>query len=230
MHISTDLRRAYRIVRTSALGIVVLSCAKEPAGPADAGSVLIVQGSQQQIQGGSELPNPVVVRVLDIEGVPIPGATVGFNVVIGGGSVTPGSALTDENGEAKTKWVTGALDAQQSMQVRVKGVEPVLVSAVALLPSDIIIAQGANQNAAVGAALKNPIVVRIVGPNNTPMKGIAVAFQVTNGGGLISPQSAITNALGEVTTRWTLGVTPGLNSVSVSSGSLQAVTLNAVGS
>lgn len=230
MHISTDLRRAYRIVRTSALGIVALSCAKEPAGPADAGSVLIVQGSQQQIQGGSELPNPVVVRVLDIEGVPIPGATVGFNVVIGGGSVTPGSALTDENGEAKTKWVTGALDAQQSMQVRVKGVEPVLVSAVALLPSDIIIAQGANQNAAVGAALKNPIVVRIVGPNNTPMKGIAVAFQVTNGGGLISPQSAITNALGEVTTRWTLGVTPGLNSVSVSSGSLQAVTLNAVGS
>jgi len=230
MRSASDFRRVYRIIRTSILGIGALSCSKEATGPADAASVLLVQGNLQQIQGGSELPNPVVVRVLDIEGSPIPGTTVGFNVVIGGGSVTPGSALTDENGEAKTKWVIGTLDAQQTMQVRVKGVDPVLVSAVALLPSDIVIAQGANQNAAVGAALKNPIVVRIVGPNNVPMKGIAVAFQVTNGGGLISPQSAITNALGEVTTRWTLGTTPGLNSVSVSSGSLQPVTLNAVGS
>lgn len=126
------------------------------------------------------------------------------------------------------KWTVGPNEVAQLLRASVPGVEAVNVSALSLLPTDIIIAQGNNQVAKPGAGLPNPIVIRIVGPGNVPMKGIAVAFQVISGGGLISPQSGLTNALGEVTARWTLGGTAGTNTLAVSSGSLQPLAMTAI--
>lgn len=197
--------------------------------PPTPGSLVLVQGNNQQVQGGSELPNPVVIRVLATDGTPIGKLPIGFSVVQGGGSVNPGSAASDENGEVKVKWTVGPNEVAQLLRASVPGVEAVNVSALALLPSDIVIAQGNNQGAKAGAALPNPIVIRIVGPGNVPMKGIAVAFQVISGGGLISPQSGLTNALGEVTARWTLGGTAGTNTLAVSSGALQPLSMSATG-
>jgi hypothetical protein len=91
-----------------------------------------------------------------------------------------------------------------------------------------VVAQGANQTAKPAGALANPILIRVLGPNNVPMKGITVAFQVTQGGGLISPASGLTNALGEVQAKWTLGPVAGTNALVVSSGSLQSLTILAV--
>jgi len=192
------------------------------------GSLVLVQGNNQQVQGGPELPNPIVIRVLSTDGSPIGKLPIGFSVVQGGGSVTPGSALSDENGEVKVKWTVGPHEVAQLLRASVPGVEAVNVGALSLLPTDIIIAQGNNQIAKPGAGLPNPIVIRIVGPGNVPMKGIAVAFQVISGGGLISPQSGLTNALGEVTARWTLGGTAGANSLAVSSGALQPLSMTAI--
>lgn len=224
--------RSRSIARLAPMGAVLLfaGCGKKAVvEPPTPGSLILVQGNNQQAQGGSELPNPIVIRVLDTDGVPIGKLPIGFSVTQGGGSVNPGSAPSDENGEVKVKWTVGPNEVAQLLRASVPGVEAVNVTALALLPSDIVIAQGNNQNAKAGAALPNPIVVRVVGPGNVPMKGIAVAFQVVTGGGLISPQSGLTNALGEVTARWTLGGTAGVNSLAVSSGSLQPLTLNAVG-
>jgi adhesin/invasin len=221
---------APRLAILALLGTTTLTaCGKEVVASPTPGSLILVQGNNQQVQGGSELPNPVIIRVLSAEGSPIAKLPIGFSVVQGGGSVNPGSAPSDENGEVKVKWTVGPNEVAQLLRASVPGVEAVNVTAIALLPSDVIIAQGNNQMAKAGGPLPNPIVIRIVGPGNTPMKGIPVAFQVTAGGGLISPQSAITNALGEVTARWTLGGTAGSNSLAVSSGSLQPVSLLAIG-
>jgi hypothetical protein len=210
--------------------LAVNGCGKEAVvAPPTPGSLVLVQGNNQQVQGGSELPNPVVIRVLDTDGTPIGKLPIGFSVVQGGGSVNPGSAASDENGEVKVKWTVGPNEVAQLLRASVPGVEAVNVSAIALLPSDIVIAQGNNQTAKAGAALPNPLVIRIVGPGNVPMKGIAVAFQVVSGGGLISPQSGLTNALGEVTARWTLGGTAGTNTLAVSSGALQPLAMSAIG-
>jgi hypothetical protein len=210
--------------------LVAGSCGKEAVvAPPTPGSLVLVQGNNQQAQGGAELPNPVVIRVLDTDGTPIGKLPIGFSVVQGGGSVNPGSAASDENGEVKVKWTVGPNEVAQLLRASVPGVEAVNVSAIALLPTDIVIAQGNNQTAKAGAALPNPIVIRVVGPGNVPMKGIAVAFQVISGGGLISPQSGLTNALGEVTARWTLGGTAGTNTLAVSSGSLQPLAMTAIG-
>ncbi|MGQ0766542.1 MAG: hypothetical protein ACT4OZ_12845 [Gemmatimonadota bacterium] len=225
------MRHSVRAVLTSSSLVLLLSAAlcQKPTEAPIPGSLVLVQGNLQLVQGGLELPNPVVVRLLDALGAPIARYPIGFLVVAGGGAVNPGSLLSDENGEARVKWVLGPNEMTQTLQARVPGLEPLAIGAFALLPSDLVVAQGNFQTAKAAAGLPNPVVIRVLGPNNTPMKGIPVAFQVTGGGGLISPQSAITNALGEVTARWTLGSAPGANTLAVSSGSLQAITLVATG-
>jgi hypothetical protein len=203
------------------------ACKKEVVAAPTPGSLVLVQGNNQQVQGGGELPNPIVVRLLGIDGTPIAKLPIGFAVATGGGTVTPGSGLTDENGEMKVKWTLGPNEVAQTLRATVSAIEPLTISALALLPSDIIVAQGNNQTAKAGAALPNPIVVRVTGPGNVPMKGITVAFQIVSGGGLISPQSGITSATGEVTARWTLGSAVGIQTLALSAGALQPLTLSA---
>lgn len=210
------------------LSSAMTGCKKAVVATPTPGSLILVQGNNQQVQGGGELPNPIVVRLLATDGTPIDKLPIGFAVATGGGMVNPGSALTDEKGEVKVKWTLGPNEVTQTLRATVSAIEPLTISAVALLPTDLIVAQGNNQSAKASAALPNPIVMRVTGPGNVPMKGITVAFQVLSGGGLISPQSAITNATGEVTARWTLGSAAGVQSIAVSAGSLQPMTLSAV--
>lgn len=210
----------------AALGSI--SCGGEAVVVQVPSALVLVQGNLQSVQGGLELPNPIVVRLLDVDGKPISKTAIGFSVVNGGGAVNPGSVLTDENGEGKAKWVLGSGEANQSLQAKAPSVEPLGINAIALLPSDIVVAQGNNQQAKPSAGLPNAIVIRVLGPNNTPMKGITVAFQVITGGGLISPQSGLTNALGEVSARWTLGAVTGVQLLAISSGNLQPISLNAI--
>ncbi|MEP7346626.1 MAG: hypothetical protein ABI877_15250 [Gemmatimonadaceae bacterium] len=212
-----------------ALATILPACGKTVAADPAPGSISLVQGDQQSVQGGSELPNPIVIRLLDTDGKPLATYPVGFSVVRGGGTVSPPSIVSDENGEVKTKWSLGPAEVLQTLKASAGSLEPLLVTAFALLPTDLIIAQGNNQFAKTSSALPNQIVVRVVGENNTPMKGVAVAFQVTIGGGLISPASALTNALGEVQARWTLGPQAGANTIVASSGKLQAAIVNAIG-
>lgn len=52
-------------------------------------------------------------------------------------------------------------------------------------------------------------------------------FQVVTGGGSISPQTAVTNAFGEVTVKWTLGAVAGPNSATAAASTLAPVQLSA---
>lgn len=217
-------------IRTNLLAgaaLVALAAGCKPVEPPVPTGIAVVQGNFQMAQAGTDLPNDVVIRVLDVEGAPVPDFPVGFVVMLGGGQVSPSSSPTDENGEVKVKWTLGPNAADQQLLATAGTVDPVQVFATGLLPSDLIVAQGSGQSAKVSSALPNPIVVRVVGPGNVPMKGIPVAFQVVTGGGLITPQSGVTNASGEVQSRWTLGPGAGTHTVQVVAGTLQAVTISA---
>jgi hypothetical protein len=227
------MTRSFRISFTRilavgvALGLLEAACAKKATEVAAPALLTLVQGGNQAVQAGKELPNAVVVRVLGADGKPATKVTVGFVVATGGGSVTPGSAVSDDNGEVKTKWTLGPTQPEQLLQVVVAGMDPLKVTATGILPSDIIIAQGNNQTARISGALANAIVVRVVGFANTPMAGVPVLFQITAGGGVITPQSGLTNGLGEVTARWTLGAQAGSNVLVVSALSLQSAIVTA---
>ena len=102
-----------------------------------------------------------------------------------------------------------------------------MISATAIVPTEVLIAQGNNQAARVSTALPTSIVVRVVGINKTPIVAVPVAFQIVAGAGVITPQSALTNAFGEVTAKWTLGASAGVNTLSASVASLTPATVMA---
>lgn len=189
----------------------------------------IVQGNFQSAAAGTLLPTQVVLRVLATDGKPVEKVPISFNVVQGGGTVDPATAMSDANGEVKAKWTLGPGSQMQNLSGNAPGVEPISLQAFGILPADLIIAQGNNQAAKVSTALPVQIVLRVTGGSNVPIPNQTVALAVTSGGGSISPQSAVTNALGEVTVRWTLGPASGLQSATATAGALGPIPVTAVG-
>lgn len=202
-------------------------CTKTVEAPA-ASRLTIVQGHLQTAAAGTVLLTPVVLRVIGTDGAPIGKIPVSFNVLAGGGSVDPSSAVSDANGEVKARWTLGPGAQVQSMTGSAPGVDPVLLSANGILPSDLVIAQGNNQTGKAGAALTVQIVFRVTGGFNVPIPGQTVGLAITGGGGSISPQSAVTNALGEVSVRWTLGPQTGQQTATATAGTLGPIAITAI--
>lgn len=214
----------------AAAAVTLAACQKAaPTETATADAIVVVQGAFQSAQFGRELASPVVLRVVDKNGAGMPKVQVTLAIVEGGGAVNPTSAITDSKGEISAKWTMGAAQPGQTIAASAPGVSAVRVQATSLLPTDIIIAQGNNQSAKAGNALTNSIVIRVVSNGNVPMAGVPVGFQVTGGGGAISPQSALTSSLGEVTAKWTLGTAIGINTAAVVVSTIAPTTLVASG-
>jgi hypothetical protein len=82
-------------------------------------SLTIVSGDQQQAIVGTELANPLVVKVLDANGNPVQGQTINFRVTAGGGSVFAGASSTNADGIAQERWTLGTVaGADQTVEAR----------------------------------------------------------------------------------------------------------------
>jgi Bacterial Ig-like domain (group 1) len=67
-----------------------------------------------------------------------------------------------------------------------------------------------DQTGTVGEPLGDPLVVQVMTPRENPVEGRKVAFLVDAGSaGQVSPDTAVTDAEGKATARWTLGTVPG---------------------
>ena len=202
-------------------------CTKTLEAPA-ASRLTIVQGHLQSAAAGTILPTPVVLRVIGTDGAPLAKIPVSFSVLAGGGSVDPGTIDSDANCEVKARWTLGPSSQIQTLTGTAPGVDPVMLSANGIVPSDLVVAQGNNQTAKATTALTVQIVLRVTGGSNVPIPGQTVGLSITSGGGSISPQSAVTNALGEITVRWTLGPQIGPQTAIASAGSLGPISIAAI--
>lgn len=72
------------------------------------GSVTAVSGSGQTAEINQAFASPLVVRVLDTQGRPLPGAAVTFSVSSGSATLSAASAVTDANGQASVTIRAGA--------------------------------------------------------------------------------------------------------------------------
>jgi hypothetical protein len=79
--------------------------------------------------------------------------------------------------------------------------------------ASITIVSGDAQSAAAGAALGQPLVVRVADALDRPVEGQAVAFTIDAGGGTVAPGSATTDADGRASASWTLGAAAGTQRV-----------------
>ena len=66
-----------------------------------------VRGDGQIGLSGTQLGEPLIIEIVDVEGKPIEDTLVQFEVPTGGGSVTPKTTKTKSNGCAQTKWTLG---------------------------------------------------------------------------------------------------------------------------
>jgi adhesin/invasin len=161
---------------------------------------------------GEALSERIVVRVADGAQNPLPGVTVTFAVTTAGASVDPASAVTDERGEARTRWILGRTAGQQVLTASAGGSTTLQIAATAgpARPASIAVNAGNNQTGTSGGPLAtNPSVI-VRDASGNPVEGITVYFGVLSGAGRVAQPSAATNAQGIASAGvWTLGPSVG---------------------
>jgi hypothetical protein len=101
------------------------------AGPGGADRLVKVSGDNQRAPAGSELSNPLVVRLVDGGGNGIPDRAVTWLVGVGGGSVSATTTNTDGQGEATVRWTLGSGAVTNTLNAVVSGVGVIGFTAVA---------------------------------------------------------------------------------------------------
>lgn len=89
---------------------MVIGC-KDSSGPAENGAAnLSVQsGNDQGANVGTAVAQPLAVLVTDVDNAPVAGVSVTFVVKSGGGTITGGAAVTDNDGIARAgTWTLGS--------------------------------------------------------------------------------------------------------------------------
>jgi PKD repeat protein len=183
---------------------------------ADANGIAAVSGEGQNGAVNTTLPQPLVVQVSDNFGNPIPNVTVNWSVT-GGGSVNPSSPQTDVNGRVSAERTLGSAAGEQTTLATATGLAGSPVTFIHQVSagnaSRVEIFSGNGQNAQAGTQLSEDLVVRVLDANDNPISGRAVEWVIGEGGGTANPARSNTDGQGFAHTRWTLGPTPGRNTL-----------------
>jgi hypothetical protein len=99
-----------------------------------ASKLVVSAGAAQSALAGTALPQPIVLRTLASDDVPVPGVVVNFSVSAGGGTLTAVQDTSDANGEVSVNWTLGTALGTQSIAASAPGLapSPLTVSATAL--------------------------------------------------------------------------------------------------
>lgn len=227
-------RRGTRILAWL-LPCALVACG-ETAAPPDGVPTRIESSSGNGQSGtvGQPLAEPLVVRVLDRSGTGVPDADVVFVVVQGNGSVAA-DERTDENGRAVGLWTLGtSTTVEQRLEVRLAGHDAVPAAvfnatAQAAPPASFSSVAGNGQSRVAGVALRDSLVVRLQDAFGNGVPDVRVDWIVTDGAGLVSPSSMMTDANGRARTQLVLGPEPGHNAVSARTDGFEDLTFDAVG-
>ncbi len=197
---------------------------QQPAGP----KLIVSSGNGQKAQVGTSLNEPLVVQVVDGEGLPVAGRTVRFEVTRNNGTLSgQGMAIsnriigviTDGNGQAKVNFTLGDAAGGGNNRVKVtsSGVAGEIEFCATGLPNppdQIIANMGDNQRGPVGEPLPIPLEALAIDSNGNPVSGVDITFSVTQGTGNLNGQSSVvigTGSDGIARTVLNLGLEPGVN-------------------
>ena len=180
---------------------------------------------------GTMVPTLPSLRVTDAFGNPVSGATVLFQIMNGGGVLNGSSATTNAQGLASpSSWQLGNVPATNVLRATVPmvGLVDFSVDAAAGPPSIAVAHEGNDQSAPIGTGVAVLPSIRVTDAVGNGISGVPVTFAVTAGGGNITGANTVTDIDGVArVASWTMGVTPGLNRLTVTAGSLAPVQINA---
>ncbi|MGI8497783.1 MAG: CHRD domain-containing protein [Gemmatimonadaceae bacterium] len=87
-----------------------------------------------------------------------------------------------------------------------------------------VVAFNTVRDTIVGRPVNDSLAVKVTDSGGTPVSGITVTWAVTAGGGTVTPTTSVTNASGIARTAWTLGQTPGANTVTATVSGITPAT------
>ena len=93
--------------------------------------------------------------------------------------------------------------------------------------ASVALVQGEAQSAQAGRALATPIVLRVLDAKGKGVAHQAVTLVVTGGGGTIDSPTAVSDSVGELKVKWTLGTAAATQTLAASVDSLDPVIVHA---
>ena len=183
----------------------------------NANGISAVSGQDQTGQIGTTLASPLLVQVADAFGNPIAGVTVAW-AADGGGSVSSETTTTGADGQTSVTRTLGSATGTQRTLASVNELagSPVTFvhTATAGAASGVSIVSGDDQTGPVSTELTGPLVVQVKDGAGNAVPGVAVSWVIGAGGGSVTPSTSTTDAAGQAVAAWTMGATPGPNTVS----------------
>ncbi|HEV7364985.1 MAG TPA: Ig-like domain-containing protein [Gemmatimonadales bacterium] len=152
-----------------------------------ANRVVKLSGDGQSAVAGSELPNPLVVQVLDAQDNPVPNRAVTWVVGAGGGHPNPQNSTTDGEGKASTRWTLGA-QGNNTLNAVVSGVGTATFTATATAgtPNASKSTVTASPRSIVAGATST-ITVRVRDASGLPVRGASVTVTGSGTGNTVDP-------------------------------------------
>ncbi len=201
-----------------------------------ANRLVIIQQPSATAQSGVAFAQQPSVQVQDASGNPIAG-NVTITAQVGQGSGTVSGTTTASTGGSATASFSG-LGISGPV-----GTKTIIFTSGALAPGEsnsitlsagppasIAIQAGNDQSAGVNQAVSTAPAAIVRDASNNPVANVDVNFQVTGGGGTVTPGTVATGSNGIATvTSWTLGPSAGPNTMTATATGLNTVTFTATG-
>ncbi|MCY3760407.1 MAG: Ig-like domain-containing protein, partial [Gemmatimonadetes bacterium] len=125
--LGTEPGRNTVAVKAGELKPVIFSATGQPIP-----GMFTIFGDEQQGTPNTALPDPLFVQVFDQDGNLLEGVEITFAVTAGGGTLSPATVTTDENGQAATTLTLGSDPGANTVEVTVAGLWSVTVTVTAV--------------------------------------------------------------------------------------------------
>ncbi len=159
-------------------------------------------GDNQSATVGTQLPQALAVQVTDALGNPVPNVGVSFSVTSGGGSVSPLSVLTDASGNASAQWTIGtSTTTQQQVAASVAPATPAVFNATATAGAakSVVKQAGDNQLVATGTAAPIKPAVLVSDQFGNPVANVTVTYAAGLNSGSVTGGTVQTSLTGIAT-------------------------------
>ncbi len=204
------------------------------ANAGDPSKIQKLSGDSQTATIQQQFGDPLVVQVTDVYGNVVPNVSVRFRRTGGSGQLLPitgqvnpnGTEVTettDASGHAAIHVIAGTLAGSGAEQIEASILPDVGASGYAYFslsvtpgaPDSMVEISGNGQTGNLNSTLPAPFIVAIRDIYNNPVPGVVVQFVVTEGDGILSAPSAVTNETGQAAVTLTLGTVAGTNAYTV---------------
>ncbi|MBA3341876.1 MAG: hypothetical protein H0T48_08565 [Gemmatimonadaceae bacterium] len=199
-----------RLRALSAASLLIAGGCSEPAAPPMAVSSNATPTNVATATAGLAVATTPTFVVNDANGNAIGGVPVAITVSAGGGTLTNAATSTSKGPTPVGTWTLGRTVGINSLTITVASLSPVVITIIGVpgLPASIAAVRGANQVAAAGTNLPEPVVFQVRDQFANGVPGVSVAFNVVGGGGSIAPGPVTTDASGNAASSpWRLGQT-----------------------